>query len=283
MKLHIIDAGQFKLDGGAMHGVIPKSMWHKQNPADESNMVTWTMRSLLIEDGPKDSSGRNRKILIDTGMGDKQSEKFFGYYFPSGKNLMQSLDEKGFQAEDITDVFLTHLHFDHCGGAVIKEGEELKVQFPNATYWSCESHWQTATQPNAREKASFLKENILPIQKSGQLKFIEEKEDVQFSENITVKFVHGHTEAMMLPVINFNGQTILFCADLIPAKSHISMPWVMAYDMQPLETLNEKERILPEAFDNNWWLFFEHDLNNECCKLIKDERGRIRGGENMNL
>jgi len=276
MKLHIIDAGQFKLDGGAMHGVIPKSMWHKQNPADESNMVTWTMRSLLIEDG-------DRKILIDTGMGDKQSEKFFGYYYPSGKTLMESLNEQGFAAEDITDVFLTHLHFDHCGGAVIRDGEQLKVQFPNATYWSCESHWKTATQPNAREKASFLKENIVPIQESGQLKFVEEKEDIQFSENIKIKFVHGHTEAMMLPVINYNGQIILYCADLIPAKSHISMPWVMAYDMQPLETLNEKERILPEAYENNWWLFFEHGVKNACCKLIKDDRGRIRGGENVNL
>lgn len=276
MKLHIIDAGQFKLDGGAMHGVIPKSMWHKQNPADENNMVTWTMRSLLIEDG-------DRKILIDTGMGDKQSEKFFGYYYPSGKTLMESLAEKGFNAADITDVFLTHLHFDHCGGAVIKDGEELKVQFPNATYWSCESHWKTATNPNAREKASFLKENILPVEESGQLKFVEEEQDVVFSENIKVKFVHGHTEAMMLPVINYNGQTILYCADLIPAKSHISMPWVMAYDMQPLETLNEKEVILPEAFEKDWWLFFEHDLANACCKLVKDDRGRIRGGENVNL
>ncbi len=275
MKLHSIDAGQFKLDGGAMHGVIPKSMWNKQNPADENNMVSWTMRCLLIEEG-------DRKILVDTGMGDKQSEKFFSYYYPSGKTLLQSLNEKGFTAEDITDVFLTHLHFDHCGGAVKKEGGDLKLQFPNATYWSCESHWKTATTPNAREKASFLKENILPIEESGQLQFVEEKQDVTFTENIKVKFVYGHTEAMMLPVINYNGQTILYCADLIPAKSHISMPWVMAYDMQPLETLNEKERILPEALENDWWLFFEHDINNACCKLIQTERG-IRGGENVDL
>ena len=240
MKLHAVNTGYFQLDGGAMFGVVPKSLWSRTNPADDNNMCNWAMRSLLIEDG-------DRLMLVDTGIGNKQSEKFFGYYFPSGKTLMESLSEKGFSADDITDVVLTHLHFDHCGGAVIKDGEELKLQFPNATYWSCESHWKTATEPNAREAASFLKENILPIEESGQLKFVEEKQDVQFSENIQVKFVHGHTEAMMLPVINYNGQTILYCADLIPAKSHISMPWVMAYDMHPLDTLNEKEAILPEA------------------------------------
>ncbi len=273
MKLHTIDAGQFKLDGGAMHGVIPKSMWNKYNPADDNNMVTWTMRSLLIEDG-------DRKILIDTGMGDKQSDKFFGYYYPSGPTLMESLTEKGFSAEDITDVFFTHLHFDHCGGAVKKDGSLL---FPNATHWSTKKHWDLAMNPNAREKASFLKENILPVEESGKLKFIEEKQDIFFTENFKVRFVHGHTASMMLPLINYNGQWILYTADLIPAKSHISMPWVMGYDMQPLETLKEKQAIIPEAFENNWWFFFEHDVNNACCKLIKDDRGRVRGGENIEI
>lgn len=275
MKLHIIDTGLFKLDGGAMHGVIPKSMWQKQNPADDNNMSTWAMRCLLVEDG-------DRRILIDCGMGNKQSEKFFSYYYPTGHVLMQSLKEKGFESDDITDVFLTHLHFDHCGGAVIKENDELKLQFPKAKYWSNKTHWQLALNPNPREKASFLIENLAPIEASGQLHFIEEKDGVQFTENISIRFASGHTEKMMMPLIDCNGKKIFYAADLIPSKAHISIPWVMAYDMQPLLTLKEKELILEEASQENWLLFFEHDLHNACCELIATERG-IRGGENIDI
>ncbi|MBP6456085.1 MAG: MBL fold metallo-hydrolase [Chitinophagaceae bacterium] len=276
MKLHTINTGFFKLDGGAMHGVIPKSMWHKVHPSDENNMCSWAMRCMLIED-------EDRLILIDTGMGNKQSEKFFSYYTPFGNdNLLKSIEEKGYKADDITDVFLTHLHFDHCGGAVSKEEEQLFPTFKNATYWTNEKHWDIALQPNEREKASFLKENLLPLQEAGQLKFIANESDIQFSKNIELIFVNGHTEAMMLPLINYNGKKILFCADLIPAMAHISLPWVMAYDMQPLITLNEKRKIIQQAFDENWILFFEHDYEIECCSLQQTERG-IRSKENFKL
>lgn len=276
MKLHSINTGFFKLDGGAMHGVIPKSMWHKVHPSDENNMCSWAMRCMLIED-------EDRLILIDTGMGNKQSEKFFSYYTPFGNdNLLKSIEEKGFKADDITDVFLTHLHFDHCGGAVSKEGVQLFPTFKNATYWTNEKHWEIALQPNEREKASFLKENLLPLQEAGQLKFIANESDIEFSKNIELIFVNGHTEAMMLPLINYNGKKILFCADLIPAMAHISLPWVMAYDMQPLITLNEKRKIIQQAFDENWILFFEHDFNIECCSLQQTDRG-IRSKENFKL
>ncbi|MBL7766014.1 MAG: MBL fold metallo-hydrolase [Chitinophagaceae bacterium] len=267
MKLYTIDTGLFKLDGGAMHGVVPKSMWGKVNPADENNMCTWAMRCLLIED-------ENRLILIDTGMGNKQNEKFFSHFQPHGEDTLQgSLKKHGFGLEDITDVFLTHLHFDHCGGAIVRENDILKPTFSKAQYWSNDQHWYSALHPNAREKASFLKENIEPIEQSGQLQMISVNDDISFTENMQVKFVNGHTDAMMLPLIQYKGQSILYCADLVPSMAHISLPWVMAYDMRPLETLNEKETLLHQAASNNWLLFFEHDHHNECCSLIQTDRG----------
>lgn len=266
MKLHTIDTGLFKLDGGAMHGVVPKSMWQKANPADESNMCSWAMRCLLIENG-------NRIILIDTGMGDKQSEKFFSYYFPHGNDsLLNSIKKTGFEKEDITDVILTHLHFDHCGGAVSMQNNILVPTFPNATYWSQSQHWQTAVNPNAREKASFLKENILPLMNHGVVKFTD-LADTNVLENISFLTVNGHTDSMILPLIDFKGKKILYCADLIPSMAHISLPWVMAYDMRPLDTLNEKESILQQAVTENWVLFLEHDLHNECVTLQQNDRG----------
>jgi glyoxylase-like metal-dependent hydrolase (beta-lactamase superfamily II) len=274
MNLYTINSGYFKLDGGAMHGVVPKSMWQKQNPADEHNMCNWAMRCLLIETG-------DRKILIDTGMGDKQDEKFFSHYYPHGEDSIEkNLAQYGFTPNDITDVFLTHLHFDHCGGAIKKQNEKLVPAFANATYWSNEKHWQTATQPNAREKASFLKENILPIQESGQLKMITQ--EGKWIDGIDIIFVNGHTEAMMLPLLHFNNKKLLFCADLLPSVAHISMPWVMAYDMQPLQTLNEKEKLLPLAAKENWGLFFEHDAKIECA-TVHEVEGRVRLKETCTL
>jgi glyoxylase-like metal-dependent hydrolase (beta-lactamase superfamily II) len=234
MKLYTINTGYFKLDGGAMFGVVPKSIWNKINPADENNMCSWALRCLLIEDG-------NRLILVDNGMGDKQDAKFFSYYHLHGDDTLdKSLAKYGFQRDDITDVFLTHLHFDHCGGSIIRDGDKLVPAFKNATYWSNEAHWQWALNPNDREKASFLKENITPIKESGQLKFIHAAEGPQakFSEDISIRFVNGHTEAMMLPQIKYNGKIIVFMADLLPSQGHIPIPYIMAYDMQPLITLN---------------------------------------------
>lgn len=276
MKIYSINAGYFKLDGGAMFGVVPKSMWNKANPADENNMCTWAMRCLLIEHG-------NHKILIDTGMGTKQDEKFFSHYYPHGEDsIATNLAKYGFSTDDITDVFLTHLHFDHCGGAIVREGDKLVPAFKNATYWSHKKHWQSAIAPNAREKASFLKENILPIQESGQLRFLDLSDGDEWIEDIRVRFCQGHTDYMMLPQINYNGTTLLFCADLLPSTAHISLPWVMAYDMRPLDSLNEKTRLLNEAVANNWILFFEHDPVNECCSLQQTERG-IRTKATFNL
>ncbi|MFN4246995.1 MAG: MBL fold metallo-hydrolase [Flavipsychrobacter sp.] len=276
MKLYSINAGYFKLDGGAMHGVVPKSMWQKVNPADDNNMCSWAMRCLLIDTG-------DRKILIDNGMGDKQDAKFFGHYFPHGEDsVASSLAKHGFTHADITDVFLTHLHFDHCGGSIVRDGDKLVPAFPNATYWSNKAHWNSATAPNEREKASFLKENILPIQESGKLQWVEVADGEEWAPGIRIRYVQGHTDNMMLPQIDYNGQTIFFCADLIPSTAHISMPWVMAYDMRPLDTLNEKRAILKEAADNNWILFFEHDAKNEACTLINDN-GRVKMGEVVTL
>ncbi|MBK9482552.1 MAG: MBL fold metallo-hydrolase [Bacteroidetes bacterium] len=276
MKVYTINTGLFKLDGGAMHGVVPKSMWQKVNVADENNMCSWAMRCLLIED-------ESQLILIDTGMGNKQDAKFFGHYFPHGDDsLEKSIKQLGFSNDDITDVFLTHLHFDHCGGAVSRVGESLKPTFAHATYWSHQKHWHSAVNPNIREKASFLKENILPLQESGQLKFVHDQQEMALSKNIEIITVNGHTESMMLPLIKYNEQSILFCADLIPSKAHVSLPWVMAYDMQPLETLKEKEAILKQAVAEDWVLFFEHDLHNECCRLVQTEKG-IRASESMML
>lgn len=276
MKLYSINAGYFKLDGGAMHGVVPKSMWQKVNPADDNNMCSWAMRCLLIDTG-------DRKILIDNGMGDKQDAKFFGHYFPHGEDsVASSLAKHGFTHADITDVFLTHLHFDHCGGSIVRDGDKLVPAFPNATYWSNKAHWNSATEPNEREKASFLKENILPIQESGKLQWVEVADGEEWAPGIRIRYVQGHTENMMLPQIDYNGRTIFFCADLIPSAAHISMPWVMAYDMRPLDTLNEKRTILKEAADNNWILFFEHDARTEACTLINDN-GRIKMSEVVTL
>jgi len=266
MKLYTINTGYFKLDGGAMFGVVPKSIWHKINPADENNMCSWALRCLLIEDG-------NRLVLIDNGMGDKQDEKFFGHYYLHGDDTLdKSLAKHGFSKSDITDVILTHLHFDHCGGSIVRVGDKLVPAFKNATYWSNERHWKWATEPNAREKASFLKENILPIQESGQLKFIESSQ-ADFPPGIGIRQVFGHTEAMMLPQISYKGRTILYMADLLPSTGHIPLPYVMAYDMFPLTTLNEKKSFLEEAVLNDYVLFFEHDPLNECCTLQQTEKG----------
>lgn len=267
MKLHTIDTGYFKLDGGAMHGVVPKSMWNKVNPADENNMCTWAMRCLLIEEGDK-------LILIDTGMGNKQDEKFFSFYYPHGEDSVEnSLRSLGFHSGDITDVFLTHLHFDHCGGAIKREGDTLVPAFENAHYWSCESHWNSAIHPNVREKASFLKENILPIMESGQLKMYNHETKDYFKGIMEVLTVNGHTDSMMLPLIECGEKKIMYCADLVPSMAHISMPWVMAYDMRPLDTLSEKELYFNRACDENWILFFEHDRAVECCNLQRTEKG----------
>ncbi len=276
MKLFSVNAGYFKLDGGAMFGVVPKSMWQKLNPPDEKNLCNWAMRCLLIED-------ENRLILIDNGMGNKQDEKFFGHYYLNGDDTIEkSLSKYGFAKDDVTDVFLTHLHFDHCGGSIEKSGNKLVPAFKNATYWSNEKHWEWATNPNDREKASFLKENILPIKESGKLKFIETKEGLEFTENIKIRFVKGHTESMMLPQIKYKGKTIIFMADLLPSVAHIPVPYIMAYDTRPLETLREKKLFLSEAQKEDYILFFEHDPEIECCSLQLTEKG-VRSKESFLL
>jgi glyoxylase-like metal-dependent hydrolase (beta-lactamase superfamily II) len=275
MQLHVIETGNFKLDGGAMFGVVPKSLWNRRHPADDNNMCTWSMRCLLIEDG-------DRLMLIDTGIGDKQDDKFFSYYYLHGDDsLDRSLAAKAFHPNDITDVFLTHLHFDHCGGALVREGEKIVPKFPNAIYWSNEDHWKWATKPNPRERASFLKENILPIEESGRLKHINKGEKSPF-DFMDVIYVDGHTDKQMLPRIRYKDQTIVFCADLLPSVHHIPVPWVMAYDTRPLLTMKEKSAFLNEAFENNYQLFFEHDAVNQCANLQKTEKG-IRLGDTFPL
>ncbi len=274
MKLYSINTGYFKLDGGAMFGVVPKSMWNKINPADENNLCSWALRCLLIKDD-------NRLILIDNGNGDKQDAKFFSHYYLHGDDTLdKSLANYGFKKDDITDVFLTHLHFDHCGGSIIREGEKLVPAFKNATYWSNKEHWDWAVYPNEREKASFLKENILPIEESGQLKFIDvagsmdgKLGSTSFTDNIDIRFVSGHTESMMLPQIKYGEKTVVFMADLLPSAGHIPIPYVMAYDMFPLTTLNEKKSFLKEAVEGDYILFFEHDPVHECCNLQQTEKG----------
>lgn len=276
MNLFTINTCFFKLDGGAMFGVVPKSIWNKTNPADENNLCTWALRCLLVEDN-------GRLILIDTGIGNKQDARFFSHYYLHGDDsLDSSLAKNGFHRDDITDVFLTHLHFDHVGGAVMRDGETLKPAFKNATYWSNKKHWDWAVYPNEREKASFLKENILPIQESGQLKFIDAEDGVQFTKDFNVRFVSGHTEAMMLPLINYKDKKILYMADLLPSVGHLPIPYVMAYDMFPLTTLNEKKLFLNEAMENEYILYFEHDSVNECCTLQQTEKG-IRVKETFKL
>ena len=284
MNLYSIETEFFKLDGGAMFGVVPKVIWNEINPADEKNLCTWAMRCLLIEDN-------ERLILIDNGIGNKQDEKFLRHYYLHGDNTLdKSLKKYGFHRDDITDVFLTHLHFDHCGGSINMEGDKLVPAFKNAVYWSNEKHWHWATNPNEREKASFLKENILPIQESGQLQFINFSKEVltdklfgtAFTQNISIRFVSGHTESMMLPQIKYKDKTIVYMADLLPSAGHIPLPYVMAYDMFPLTTLNEKKMFLNEAVDNNYILFFEHDPKIECCYLKRTDRG-IRMESAFNL
>ena len=274
MNLYSVNTGYFKLDGGAMFGVVPKSIWNKINPADEKNLCSWALRCLLIETD-------NRLILVDTGNGDKQDAKFFDHYYLHGDDTLdKSLAKHGFNKNDITDVLLTHLHFDHCGGSIKREGDLLVPAFKNAKCWSNKEHWNWAIHPNDREKSSFLKENILPIEESGQLNFIETSKGspiklgaTNFCKDIDIRFVHGHTEAMMLPQINYKGHTIVFMADLLPSAGHIPMPYVMAYDMFPLTTLQEKKAFLEEAVDNNYILFFEHDPSIECCTLKRTEKG----------
>ncbi|OOQ59436.1 MBL fold metallo-hydrolase [Mucilaginibacter pedocola] len=276
MQLHTIDTGFFKLDGGAMFGVVPKSIWQKTNPADENNLCTWAMRCLLVEDG-------DRLILIDTGIGNKQSEKFFSHYYLHGDATMDSsLAAKGFHRDDITDVFLTHLHFDHVGGAVARDGDLLKPAFSNAIYWSNPQHWDWAVNPNEREKASFLKENIMPIQESRQLKFIDAENGINFTENIKIRLAYGHTDAMMLPQITYKGKQILYMADLLPSVGHIPLPYVMAYDMFPMKTLAERKTFWNEAVENEYILYLEHDPLNECCTLQQTEKG-IRVHETFSL
>ncbi|WP_353721757.1 MBL fold metallo-hydrolase [Dyadobacter sp. 676] len=271
MKIHIIDTGFFKLDGGAMFGVVPKALWNKQNPADEKNLCSWAMRCLLIENGTK-------LILVDTGIGNKQDDKFFSHYDLHGDaTLLSSIEEKGFGPADITDVFLTHLHFDHVGGAVrfSRDGSRLVPTFPNAVYWSNEAHWLWATNPNPREKASFLKENILPLQESGQLQFVANGHS-PFG-NISLMNVDGHTEQMMLPVIHYKNRKIIYCADLIPSSYHVPVPWIMSYDMRPLQTIEEKQDILRQAADEECILLFEHDPVYEAALVEHTEKGvRIR-------
>lgn len=267
MKLHAIETGFFKLDGGAMFGVVPKAIWSRTNPADANNMCTWAMRCLLIEDG-------NKLILIDNGIGEKQDEKFFSHYYLHGDSTLEkSLNKLGFSPDDITDMFLTHLHFDHCGGSIkwnkAKTGYE--PAFKNATYWSNNEHWEWATKPNAREKASFLKENIMPIQESGQLKFLEEQ--AELFPGFTVMYARGHTDAMMMPHIKYKGRTIVYMADLLPSTGHIPLPYVMGYDTRPLITLDEKGKFMSKAADEEYILFLEHDSVNECCTVQNTEKG----------
>jgi len=272
MHIYPINTGNFKLDGGAMFGVVPKVIWQKSNPADANNLIDMALRCLLIEDG-------RRLILIDNGTGNKQNEKFFSYYFPFGEDSLDaSLSKYGFHRDDITDVFLTHLHFDHCGGSIQwnKNREGYEPAFKNAKFWSNRDHWQWAVQPNPREKASFLKENILPIQESGQLEFLPVPED-HFMRNsplgFDILFVDGHTDKMMIPHIKYRGKTLVFAADLLPTVGHIPLPYVMGYDTRPLITMSEKEQFLNKAVEEEYILFFEHDAFHELCTLKQTEKG----------
>lgn len=272
MKLHSIEAGNFKLDGGAMFGVVPKTIWNKTNPADENNLIDIAARCLLIEDG-------NRLTLIDTGMGNKQSEKFFGYYYLWGDHsLDKSLKNAGFHRDDITDVFMTHLHFDHCGGSVNwnKDKTGYEVAFKNAKFWTNDNHWEWATKPNAREKASFLHENIIPMQESGQLNFIDRPNSgfgFSLELGFDIFYADGHTEKQMLPHINYNGKTIVFCADMLPTAGHIPIPYITGYDTRPLMSMDEKQIFLNNAADNNYYLWLEHDAHYQIITVQHTEKG----------
>jgi len=299
MQLYTINTGFFKLDGGAMFGVVPKTLWNKVQPADENNLCTWAMRCLLIEDG-------GRLILVDNGIGDKQDARFFSHYYLHGDDTLDSsLAALGFHRDDVTDVFLTHLHFDHCGGSILRSGDRLVPAFRNATYWSHSRHWDWAVKPNDREKASFLRENILPIEESGQLRFVDSADprastggashggssqdgaapDIISNviiPGLSVRLAEGHTAAMMLPQLTYKGNTIVFMADLLPSVAHFPTAWVMAYDMFPLTSLGEKRAFLEEAAAREYVLFFEHDPVNECCVAQSTEKG-IRPGKGFKL
>jgi len=272
MKLSVVNTGYFKLDGGAMFGVVPKKLWIKTNEPDQNNLCTWAMRSLLIENGDK-------LILIDTGIGNKQTDKFFSHYHLHGEDSLQSsITKSGYSLNDVTDVILTHLHFDHCGGAVKWKNNDrkiLKPVFKNATYWSNKNHWDWAMNPNPREKASFLSNNISPIEESGQLKFIKRRGQLtkDIFQNMDIFFADGHTESQMIPIINYNGQKIAFMADLLPSVGHLPLPYVMGYDTRPLKTLKEKSIFLELALKNNYLLYLQHDPINESCKLQSTEKG----------
>lgn len=272
MKLYPIEAGNFKLDGGAMFGVVPKTIWNRTNPSDENNLIDIAARCLLIEDG-------NRLTLIDTGMGNKQSEKFFSYYSLWGDHsLNKSLAKFGFHRDDVTDVFMTHLHFDHCGGSVNWNADKTgyEVAFKNAKFWTNENHWEWATKPNSREKASFLYENLIPMQESGQLNFIQRPEgDFGFSSELGfgIFYADGHTEKQMLPHIQYQDKTIVFCGDLLATAGHIPIPYVMGYDTRPLLTLGEKTKFMTSAADNNYYLMLEHDAHNQIITVENTEKG----------
>jgi len=277
MKLHTINTGFFKLDGGAMFGVVPKTIWQHINPPDEHNLCTWAMRCLLVETA-------NRLVLIDTGIGNKQSDKFFSYYQPHGEiTLQQSLEKAGFSVSDITDVLITHLHFDHVGGAVVNTPSGLAPAFPNAVYWSNKAHWQWAMQPNEREKASFLKENFVPLLEHDRVQWLEDNQWL-LPDELYVRFVYGHTEAMMIPHIVYGGnQTLVYMADLIASAGHVWLPYVMAYDVRPLQTLQEKKDFLYKAAAQNHILFFEHDRSIECARVQTTERGGVEVSQTFTL
>ena len=280
MNLYPINAGSFKLDGGAMFGVVPKSLWQKTNPSDSDNLIDLTARCMLIESG-------SRLILVDAGMGDKQSEKFFSYYKPWGDDsLVKSINNAGFSIDEITDVFLTHLHFDHCGGATVLNNNNVSVPlFKNAKYWSNKNHWGWATNPNSREKASFLKENLIPIEESGQLCFLDVKSPGfnRYDElGFDVLFVDGHTEKQMIPKVSYNGKEVVFMADLLPTAGHIPLPYIMGYDVRPLTTLEEKRSFLNLAVKEEYCLFMEHDAHNQIITLKNTEKG-IRFGGSLSL
>ena len=268
MKLYPISTGTFKLDGGAMFGVVPKTLWNRHNPADENNLCTWAMRCLLIENG-------NRLMLVDTGLGSKQTEKFFSFYQPNREETLEnSLKQHGFHPSDVTDVLLTHLHFDHCGGAVNLEKDGThSIAFPQAQYWVSKGQWETSHQPNPREKASFLLENFDPIQASGQLNLIENASSLNF-EGVDFLTVNGHTEQMILPLIEMNGRKVIYLADLMPSIDHINPAWVMAYDVRPLDTMKERQSLIEKAIQEDWILFFEHDAKNEAAILSTNENGK---------
>tara|TARA_B100000674_G_scaffold94003_1_gene66497 strand:+ start:4981 stop:5814 length:834 start_codon:yes stop_codon:yes gene_type:complete len=265
MNVFTVETGNFRLDGGAMFGVVPKVIWEKTNPADSSNFCNWAMRCMLIEDG-------NRLILVDTGIGDKQDEKFFSHFHLNGDaSLEKSLANLGFHCNDITDVLITHLHFDHVGGAVKRDNDKFALTFPNAKYWSNQKHWDWALNPNPREKASFLQENMMPIQELGHLNFIQNGNEL--GENIELLMVDGHTEQQMIPIVNYKGTKIAFCADLIPSVGHLKLPYIPSYDVRPLITMQEKAAFLQKSVQENYVLFFEHDAKNECCTVKSDEKG----------